>query len=304
MYVNDNNIVESKSNDAANDAANDTVNDAIHNVNKHGLNTVDNVTLEFMVNTSQYEKYLKKNNIDHNSGFKRDIRFYRKRIISLTRDLFKNQNENGRNESVDVTMVGAFNMYMRACISYLKFSDQSETIQKCYVCLGITDGQENIKKQTCVCKNKNDNELFELNKANKLCFKPKEVKKITLDNYVIRKNVKKSEPVVYPQQFTFNPRDPEFKYKGLKPKLPSRSQSQPQSSEKMQTESDTHNINELDDDKLNKVTDIENRENGEKNSKDSNEKINENSNEKIKNNRKKKKKKKVSFDVTNYIDNI
>ena len=162
MYVNGNNIVESKSNDAVNDA----VNDAIHNVNKHGLNTVDDVTLEFMVNTLQYEKYLKKNNIDHNSGFKRDIRFYRKRIISLTRDLFKNQNENGRNESVDVTMAGAFNMYMRACISYLKFSDQSETIQKCYVCLGITDGQENIKKQTCVCKNKNENELFELNKAN------------------------------------------------------------------------------------------------------------------------------------------
>ena len=292
MYVNGNNIVESKSNDAVNDA----VNDAIHNVNKHGLNTVDDVTLEFMVNTLQYEKYLKKNNIDHNSGFKRDIRFYRKRIISLTRDLFKNQNETDKNESVDATMVGAFNMYMRACISYLKFSDQSETIQKCYVCLGITDGQENIKNQKCVCKNKNENELFELNKANELCFKPKEVKKITLDNYVIRKNVKKSEPVVYPQQFTFNPRDPEFKYKGLKSKLSSRSQS----AEKIRTESDTHNINELDDDKLKKVTEIENRENGEKNNKDSNEQINE----QIKNNRKKKKKKKVSFDVTNYIDNI
>jgi hypothetical protein len=170
------------------------------------------------------------------------------------------------------------------------------------VCLGITDGNqpnENIKNQKCICKNKNENELFELNKANELCFKPKEVKKITLDNYVIRKNMKKSEPVVYPQQFTFNPRDPAFKCKGLKPKPPSRSQS----AEKIRIESDT-NVNVVnvivDDDNLKKVTNIEDGENGEKKTNDSNEKINE----KIKNNKKKKKKKKVSFDVTNYIDNI
>jgi hypothetical protein len=271
-----------------------------------GLNTVDDVTLAYMVNTSQYEKYLKKNHIGYDSVFKRDIRFYRKRIISLTKDLFKNQNETDQNQNLDVTMVGAFNMYMRACISYLKFSDQSETIQKCYVCLGITDDNsinqnqtnENVKNQKCICKNQNGNELFELHKANELCFKPKEVKKITLDNYVIRKNVKKSEPVVYPQQFTFNPRDPAFKYKGLKPKPPSRSQSV----EKMRMESDTDNANAVNiiDDNLKKVTNIENGENGDKNIKDSNEKIIE----KIKNNRKKKKKKKVSFDVTNYIDNI
>jgi hypothetical protein len=256
-----------------------------------GLNTIDDVTLAYMVNTSQYEKYLKKNHMDYDSVFKRDIRFYRKRIISLTKDLFKNQNETDKNQKSDVTIVGAFNMYMRACISYLKFSDQSETIQKCYVCLGITDGNqpnENIKNQKCICKNKNENELFELNKANELCFKPKEVKKITLDNYVIRKNVKKSEPVVYPQQFTFNPRDPSFKHKGLKPKPPSRSQS----TEKLRIESDIDNVNELDDYKLKKVTNIEDGENGEKNIKNSNEKINE----KIKNNRKNKKKKKVSFE--------
>ena len=290
MYVNDNNIVESKSNDAVNDA----VNDAIHNVNKHGLNTVDNVTLEFMVNTSQYEKYLKKNNIDHNSGFKRDIRFYRKRIISLTRDLFKNQNENGRNESVDVTMVGAFNMYMRACISYLKFSDQSETIQKCYVCLGITSENKNKNEnQKCICKNKNEHDPFELYKANELCFKPKEVKKITLDNYVIRKNAKKSEPVVYPQQLTFNPRDPVFKHKGLKPKAqlrikphaPAEEQSAIVMEEKTET---TCSIN-------NTLMMMQTGENGEKNIKESNEKLK---------NTKKNKNKKVSFDITNYIDNI
>ena len=171
------------------------------------LNSVDDATIEYMVNVAQYEKYLRKNNIDYDTGFKRDLKFYRKRIISITKDLFKN-------EIKDVTLNGAFNMYMKACISHLKFEDQSETIQKCYVCMGIVAG-EPTTQQHCVCNTAlND---FELNKANELCFKPKEVKKLTLDTYVIKKSSsQKKEPVVFPQQFKFNPKDPSFKHKGLK----------------------------------------------------------------------------------------
>jgi len=56
-----------------------------------------------------------------------------------------------------------------------------------------------------------------MNKANELCFKPKEVKKLTLDTYVIKKSSsQKKEPVVFPQQIVFNPKDPSFKNKGLK----------------------------------------------------------------------------------------
>ena len=178
------------------------------------LNSVDDATREYMVNVAQYEKYLRKNNIDYDTGFKRDLKFYRKRIISITKDLFKN-------ELKDVALNGAFNMYMKACISHLKFEDQSETIQKCYVCMGIVAGEQNaelLQQQQCICNNKLDAlNAFELNKANELCFKPKEVKKLTLDTYVIKKSSsQKKEPVVFPQQFKFNPKDPTFKYKGLK----------------------------------------------------------------------------------------
>jgi hypothetical protein len=181
------------------------------------LNSVDDATLEYMVNVAQYEKYLRKNNIDYDTGFKRDLKFYRKRIISITKDLFKNEMKD-----VNVTLNGVFNMYMKACISHLKFEDQSETIQKCYVCMGIVAGeptaQQQQQQQQCVCNTKLDAlNAFELNKANELCFKPKEVKKLTLDTYVIKKSSsQKKEPVVFPQQFKFNPKDPSFKYKGLK----------------------------------------------------------------------------------------
>ena len=178
------------------------------------FNSVDDATLEYMVNVTQYEKYLRKNKIEYDTGFKRDLKFYRKRIISITKDLFKN-------ELKDVTLNGAFNMYMKACISHLKFEDQSETIQKCYVCMGIVAGEPNaelLQQQQCICNNKLDAlNAFELNKANELCFKPKEVKKLTLDTYVIKKSSsQKKEPVVFPQQFKFNPKDPSIKHKGLK----------------------------------------------------------------------------------------
>ena len=178
------------------------------------LNSVDDATIEYMVNITQYEKYLRKNNIDYNTGFKRDLKFYRKRIISITKDLFKN-------ELKDVTLNGAFNMYMKVCISHLKFEDQSETIQKCYVCMGIVAGEQTAQQQQqqqCICNIKlNALNAFELNKTNELCFKPKEVKKLTLDTYVIKKSSsQKKEPVFFPQQFKFNPKDPSFKYKGLK----------------------------------------------------------------------------------------
>ena len=132
-----------------------------------------------------------------------------------------------------------------------------------------------------------------------MCFKQKEVKKITLDNYVIRKNVKKDEPIIYPQQFTFNPRDPEFKYKGLKSKPQSRSQS----TEKIKIESTSINPNNIDykikeitkqsNEIFNSVIMGETGESRENNIKKNTKKINKN-----------KKEKKVSFDITNYIDNI
>ena len=183
------------------------------------LNSVDDATLEYMVNVAQYEKYLRKNNIDYNTGFKRDLKFYRKRIISITKDLFKDEMKD-----VDITLNSAFNMYMKACITHLKFEDQSDTIQKCYVCMGIVAGEQTAQEQqqqNCTCNNNLDalNALnaFELNKANELYFKPKEVKKLTLDTYIIKKSSsQKKEPVVFPQQFKFNPKDPSFKYKGLK----------------------------------------------------------------------------------------
>jgi len=83
------------------------------------LNSVDDATLEYMVNVAQYEKYLRKNNILYDTGFKRDLKLYKKRIISITKRGIKD-------DISDVALVNTFNTYMKACISFLKLEDKNK----------------------------------------------------------------------------------------------------------------------------------------------------------------------------------
>ena len=116
---------------------------------------VNYITLETMTNNDSYTKYLKQNKLDHDAVLKREKRFYRKRIIALTKDiLFNNVNANvnanastiAPSESsmltttttlpvhadipkIDDVIISAFNTFARLCISHFKFKDTMDTIQ-------------------------------------------------------------------------------------------------------------------------------------------------------------------------------
>lgn len=112
----------------------------IENVMKYNncdikFNSIDYLTLEIMANTESYNKFLKKNNLDHDSILKKDKRFYRKRIISMTKDILFNNNSGH-----DEVILNAFNTYARVCISYFKFKDTMDTIQGEYTNMNIADG--------------------------------------------------------------------------------------------------------------------------------------------------------------------
>lgn len=68
------------------------------------FNSINYLTLEIMANTDSYNKYLKKNNLDHDSVLKKEKRFYRKRIISMAKDILFNNNS-GQDEEI----LNAFN---------------------------------------------------------------------------------------------------------------------------------------------------------------------------------------------------
>ena len=148
---------------------------------------VNYITLEMMTNNDSYIKYLKQHKLDHDAVLKREKRFYRKRIIALTKDiLFNNVNVNananpganpGANTDttppsqpdipkIDDVVVSAFNTYARLCISHFKFKDTMDTIQGEY---------KDMNRETCT-ENKIVDDLDEdmsnnINEANKLCMK-------------------------------------------------------------------------------------------------------------------------------------
>ena len=182
---------------------------AIANVMKYNncdvpFNSIDYLTLEIMANTDSYNKYLKRNNLDHDSVLKKEKRFYRKRIISMAKDILFNNNA-----EQDEVILNAFNIYDRACISYFKFKDTMDTIQGEYTNMNIADGADADADMMDV-----DIDL-DISEANKLFMRQMEKKVLTLDNFVI-KTAPPPDEMVVPQTKDFNLKDPKYKKKDVK----------------------------------------------------------------------------------------
>lgn len=173
------------------------------------FNPINQVTLKYMVNNEHFSKYLKNNHLHTDTQFKKDKKFYRHRIISLTKDLFKNNHE-------DNSVNNTFHSYIISCITFFKFKDRSEFIQKEYNDLQL-DKDKNYDDDN----NDNDSdELIILNtlENDKQFIKENTEKKIlTLDNFVIKKNENKPN-IILPQAKEINLKDPIYKYKDGRPK--------------------------------------------------------------------------------------
>ena len=191
--------------------------------NINGINSVDYMTLEIMANSDTYNKYLKRNHLDHDSVLKKEKKFYRKRIISMTKDiLFNGISKNAKQENnntptqtskIDDVIINAFNTYARLCITYFKFKDTMDTIQSEYKDMNIdTNVGGNIDETSVADDDKNEDNIME---ANKLFMKQMDKKVITLDNFVIKTCPPKEEMVI-PKTKDYKLNDPKFKKKDIK----------------------------------------------------------------------------------------
>ncbi len=199
------------------------------------LNACDAVTLEYLINPAHYDRFMKKNDMDADATFRRDRRFYKRRLFALVKGLF--------NKTItDMEITVPFNHFLKESIQYLKFKDLSETLQQEY---NNDDDNHNDASQSEYIQtdfepndddnyhtvkykknknNKNNNNNHPLNKngididnptplqtANSLCMKQPEVKKITMDQFVIVKNKPSNEKLSLPQRKEINLRDPKFR---------------------------------------------------------------------------------------------
>jgi hypothetical protein len=157
------------------------------------------------MNKEQYNKYiLKKKSKSENI---KDLKFYRKRIYYLTKDLLLL-----KDQTIPVLpeVKIAFDNYVKTCINYFKVIDRNDIIQEDYkdVHHVISDKIGELNKL---------NDLHNLNtteEADNYLMRQIKIKKNSLDGFV-KKKINKPKEIILPKEKNINLKDPLLKNKGI-----------------------------------------------------------------------------------------
>ena len=162
---------------------------------KYNLPIADSATLEFLT-SSKYKTHIKKNQISLVVDDS-ELNFYRKRIISFTKEMFKTDFKNDK-------LKVFFNEYTRHLITFFKDIDTHDVIQTQHIL------PDTVLKETKILT------VSPLSVNDELSLIRKSVSVPGLDNYVIKKTQNKGRnKMIVPQIIDVNLRDPMFKLKGV-----------------------------------------------------------------------------------------
>lgn len=165
------------------------------------IDLVNEITLEYLMTKNQYAKFMNKKTDGLNLCERKDKKFYRRRILNLSRELLLNQTPDKILGDVKV----AFDNYVKICINYFKILDETDIIQENYDGFKILEnalGPEEISINTSA-------------DADKLLMRSIKMNKGPLDDFVKIKNIKPPNPPILPLQKDINLKDPELKNKGI-----------------------------------------------------------------------------------------
>uniref|UniRef100_A0A6C0I6X1 Uncharacterized protein n=1 Tax=viral metagenome TaxID=1070528 RepID=A0A6C0I6X1_9ZZZZ len=193
------------------------------------LDQVDHVTLDLMVNQPQYERYLRAHEAALSGKYEKAKRFYKKRIIEMTRDLLKCETVN------DIFVLQAFEAYAKSCITYFRNKDKNDALQEEHmaecVAIGYLPPIVETVEESLSDNNDGDNDADNapiLSESTKkkleilMSFDKHKAHTPTLDTYVIKTSSAStaSAAPILPKQKEINLDDPKFKTKDIKPKRP------------------------------------------------------------------------------------
>lgn len=157
----------------------------------------DSIDLLYLTNQSFVDKYNQKIGTSvHTVTLKKDILFYRKRILQTTKDLLR---DNSINSNVD----SSFYQYVQELIKYYKFIDKKDIIQEEY---------KNLKEKP----KKEVNTNFKLSENNKIMSRETKKHIKTIKDYIpIIVRTKKKKKRTYPKKKEIDIKNPKFRIKGL-----------------------------------------------------------------------------------------
>ena len=119
--------------------------------NSNSESFVNQVTLQYLMNKSQYSNYLEKKTSDTFS--KRERKYYSQRFIKLTKKLlFKRKSV----EDMPSDIKFAFENYVKSCIHHFKMTDQTDSIQAEYYKDDLEDVEEEVEVDECLGEDQED----------------------------------------------------------------------------------------------------------------------------------------------------
>ena len=152
---------------------------------------INKITLQYLLNPN----LIVNNEID-NDELEKDIKFYRKRINQITKDMCKANYINNNLKSI-------FHNYVSEIISYFKQQDLKEIYQQEYNDLSFNN--------KIISNNNNyENNYENIDELLTISSNP-----ITLNSFVKKININ-STPEIIPIKKDINIRDPSFRKKGVK----------------------------------------------------------------------------------------
>ena len=173
---------------------------------------LNQVSLDYLINMKQYKNHFisfTENTINKKIN-KKDKRFYRRRILSLTKDLlYKEESE----ILVSPDIKFAFDNLVKTCIHYFKILDRNDIIQEDY-----NGFDEEIKEENNEEKEISESEQFLKEENEKLLMRSVKMTSNPLDNFIKIKMTKQIEELIIPQQKQINLKDPILKNKGVNKK--------------------------------------------------------------------------------------
>jgi hypothetical protein len=162
---------------------------------------VEQITLECLTkkNKTCSNTFLEEKKEERKEQEKREKKFYRKRILQVTRDLLLKKECH-----VNTDIVSSLDNYIRACIRHFQALDTNDIYQDAFLL------EEKEEKET--------NQLLEFVKNEKNDYDALMMRKIsvekTLDTFVKKTIVKKSE-IILPKEKEVNLLEPKLREKGV-----------------------------------------------------------------------------------------
>lgn len=172
-----------------------------------GSNMINLITLEYLSNTKQYDRYMKAHTSEIQKQLALDKKFYRKRIIQLTKEILQDKEADLPN-----SLRKSFNSYLEECIGFFKTTDTVDLLQDEYKDLStfdtVTEDTNNTTISEFDLESINNTLLNNEPKSNKIedCLNIKKIKGVKNDN------------VILPKKRDINIKNPELKRKGIKKK--------------------------------------------------------------------------------------